>query len=76
MDTDKDSNLINENDDLTFTGTVLSWCKNWERIKAGVTTLCCTKLWPGYCTSSGVQLNFLKVKFHQPVYPAQAVAQP
>ena len=36
---------------------------NWEKkgSRTGVTTLCCTKLWPSYCTISGVQLTLPKL---------------
>ena len=46
--------------DLTFTGLVFSWfLNNWEKkgSRTGVTITCCTKLWPSYCTSSGVRIT-------------------
>ena len=42
--------MVSEDGDLNFTGTVLSWCKNWDRkgSRTGVASLNCTKLWPSY----------------------------
>ena len=51
--------------DLTFTGLVFSWfLLNGRRngSRTGVTVACCTKLWPSYCTSSGVRITLPKLK--------------
>ena len=55
-------NMVSGVGDLTFTGLVFSgFFNNQEKTgsRTGVTITCCTKLWPSYCTSSGVRITIL-----------------
>ena len=55
--------MMSGSGDLTFTGLVFSWFfNNREKTgsRTGVTITNCTKLWPSYCTSSGVRITKLK----------------
>ena len=55
--------MVSGSGDLTFTGLVFSWFfNNWEKTgsRTGVTITRCTKLWPSFCTSSGVRITTLK----------------
>ena len=48
--------------DLTYWTSLFLVFTNWEknRSRTGVTIKCCTKLWPSYCTCSGVRITIPK----------------